>query len=138
LDLEPGVIFCVKDIKAESNLHVDEGYALAPYYMVYVSDDGEVKHHFMQAKRIMDTLKKQGLGHKHPDKGAVESFNQKTSNGKDMSHYRSLLEKAITSINGKAEEKGVESLFSRGGTTLTQDSFSGIEDFEVVSYMVIQ
>jgi len=138
LDLEPGVIFCLKDIKAgKKAMHADEGYALAPYYLIYIRDDGEVKHNFIQAKRIMDTLKKQGLGHKHPEKSAIESFNQKTSNGKDMSHYRSLLEKAITSINGKAEEKGVESLFSRGGTTLTQDSFSGIEDFEVVSYLLI-
>ena len=138
LELEPGAIFCLKEIKGEGGLHVDEGYALAPYFLIYVSDDGEVKHNFIQAKRIMDTLKKQGLGHKHPDRKAIESFNQKTNNGKDMSHYRSLLEKAITSINGKAEEKGVESLFYRGGTTLTQDSFSGIEDFEVVSYMVLQ
>jgi len=40
-----------------------------------------------------------------------------------MSHYRHLLEVAINSIIDKSEVKGVESLFSRGGTVLTKDSF---------------
>ena len=64
-------------------------------------------------------------------------MNAKTKNGRDMNHYRALLEKAVASIVGKSEEKGVESLFSRGGTNLTKDSFQGMEDFEVVSYMVV-
>jgi len=38
---------------------------------------------------------------------------------------------------GKEEEKGVESLFSRGGTVLSKDTFQGIEDFEVISYLII-
>ena len=54
-----------------------------------------------------------------------------------MSHYQGLLAKAVAAITGKAEEKGVESLFQRGGTVLTNDSFRGIDDFEVVAYLVI-
>lgn len=55
-----------------------------------------------------------------------------------MGAYQFMLEAAITSIIGKTEEKGVESLFSRGGTVLTQDHFKGIEDFEVISYLIIR
>jgi hypothetical protein len=55
-----------------------------------------------------------------------------------MRHYCNLLESAVTSIVGKAEEKGVESLFSRGGTNFSQQSFKGMEDFEVVSYMIVE
>ena len=54
-----------------------------------------------------------------------------------MSHYQGLLAKAVTAVTGKAEEKGVESLFQRGGTVLTNDSFRGIDDFEVIAYLVI-
>ena len=54
-----------------------------------------------------------------------------------MSKYRLMLETAINSIIGKEEEKGVESLFSRGGTVLSKDTFQGIEDFEVISYLII-
>jgi hypothetical protein len=54
-----------------------------------------------------------------------------------MSHYQGLLAKAVAAITGKAEEKGVESLFHRGGTVMTKESFQGIDDFEVIAYLVI-
>lgn len=134
-ELEPGVIFCLKNIGKP--LADEDGYALAPYYLAYVSDDGQVKLGFTQSKKILDILKKQGLGSREPDSEAVELMNGKTRNGRDMSHYRALLETAVSSIVGKSEEKGVESLFSRGGTNLTRDSFQGMNDFEVVSYMIV-
>jgi SNF2 family DNA or RNA helicase len=135
-ELEPGVIFCLKNITGKTML--DASYALAPYYLLYISDAGIVKYHYTQAKKILDILKKQGLSWQHPDPKAIDLFQQDTEQGKDMSHYRHLLEVAINSIIGKTEEKGVESLFSRGGTVLTKDSFKGIEDFEVISYLLIK
>ncbi len=134
-ELEPGVIFCLKNIGKQ--VAVEEGYALAPYYLVYITDDGQVKQTFTQSKRILDILKKHGHGQKQVDAKAIERMNNRTKNGKDMSHYRSLLETAVSSIIGKSEEKGVESLFTRGGTNLTKESFQGMEDFEVISYMIV-
>jgi len=133
--LPSGVAFCLKNVGKQVNR--EDGYALAPYYLTYVSDDGAVDLNFVQSKRIMDVLKKHGHGKPAPDAGAVARMDALTNNGKDMSHYRNLLEIAVSSIIGKSEEKGVESLFSRGGTNLTKDSFQGMEDFEVISYMVV-
>lgn len=133
--LEPGVIFCLKNIGKP--VAEEEGYALAPYYLTYITDDGMVKFTFTQSKKILDVMKKQGLGNREPDADAIGRMNVSTKNGKDMGHYRSLLETAVSSIVGKSEEKGVESLFSRGGTNLTKDSFQGMNDFEVVSYMIV-
>jgi SNF2 family DNA or RNA helicase len=133
--LESGVIFCLKSKKDEPS---DDGYALAPFYVAYVSDDGEVALGFTQAKKVLDILKKQGVTHKKPDSALLEDFNRRTQSGKDMRHYCNLLENAVTSIVGKAEEKGVESLFSRGGTNFSKQSFKGMEDFEVVSYMIVE
>ena len=101
-------------------------------------DDGIIKYNFIQSKKILDILKKQSMGVPRPDTQAVESFNRDTKQARDMSHYQTLLEVAINSINGKSEEKGVESLFSRGGTVLSKGMFKGIEDFEVVSYLIIK
>ncbi|MCG7877509.1 MAG: SNF2-related protein [Candidatus Thiodiazotropha endolucinida] len=133
--LKPGVIFCLRN--TGKPVHAEEGYALSPHFLAYVTDDGEVSYGYTHAKKVLDLLKKHGLGKKHPESSAVERMNQKTRQGKDMSHYRHLLEQAVGSIVGKSEEKGVESLFSRGGTHITADSFQGVEDFEVVSYMVV-
>jgi len=67
----------------------------------------------------------------------VARFNIDTRNATDMGSYQALLAKAVAAITGKAEEKGVESLFQRGGTVLSKDSFKGIDDFEVITYFVI-
>lgn len=133
--LPSGVVFCLKNVgKPVRN---DDGYALAPYYLTYVSDDAQICLSFTQSKKVLDVLKKHGLGKRAVDKSAVGRMTAKTKNGRDMTHYRTLLEAAVASVVGKSEEKGVESLFSRGGTNLTKDSFQGMEDFEVVSYMVV-
>ena len=55
-----------------------------------------------------------------------------------MHSYQQLLATAIDSIVGKSQEKGVQSLFSRGGTVLTPESSQSIEDFEVVCYLILQ
>jgi helicase-like protein len=133
--LEPGVIFCLRNESAK--ISTDSTYALAPYYLVWVSEFGEVQMNFTQAKKILDMLKKLSLGRSQPDEVAVARFKVATRDATDMSHYQNLLAKAVAAITGKAEEKGVESLFHRGGTALSKESFQGIDDFEVVSYLII-
>ena len=132
---EPGVVFCLRSESVK--IRMDSTYSLSPHYLVFVAESGEVKVNFTQARKILDLLKKQTLGRHNPNDEAVACFNRRTKDGSDMSFYQSLLAKAASSITGKAEEKGVESLFQRGGTVLSKDTFRGIDDFEVVSYLVI-
>jgi superfamily II DNA or RNA helicase len=133
--LEPGVIFCLRNESAK--ISTDSTHALAPFYLVWVSESGEVQMNFTQAKKILDLLKKLSLGRSQPDEGAVARFNVATHDATDMSKYQALLAKTVAAITGKAEEKGVESLFHRGGTVLSKESFQGMDDFEVVSYLII-
>jgi len=133
--LKPGVIVCLRS--ESTKVSTDSTFALAPHYLVWVSESGEVQMNFTQAKKILDLLKKLSLGRSQPDEGAVAQFNVATRNATEMSHYQNLLAKAVAAITGKAEEKGVESLFQRGGTVLSRESFQGIDDFEVVSYLII-
>ncbi|WP_154695143.1 hypothetical protein, partial [Clostridium botulinum] len=65
-------------------------------------------------------------------------FNNETNDGKNMKSYSSLLEVVIDNIMGKKEEKGVASLFTKGGTTIQKSLFKSIEDFELVSFLVIK
>ncbi|MCX6644987.1 MAG: helicase, partial [bacterium] len=133
--LVPGVIFCLRNENAKVKL--DSTYALEPHYLAYVSEAGEVLLNFTHAKKILDLIKKLSLGRSQPDEEAVVMFNKATNDGADMSKYQSLLAKAVAALTGKAEEKGVESLFHPGGTVISKDSFQGIDDFEVVSYLII-
>ena len=102
-----------------------------------MSDAGEVRLNFTQAKKILDLLKKISIGHSDPEHSAIQRFDKITDHGANMTHYQELLVKAISAVTGKAEERGVESLFQRGGTALSSASFRGIDDFEVVTYLVI-
>ncbi|SDU55318.1 helicase-related protein [Desulfobacula phenolica] len=134
-ELEPGVIFCLKNISAKTIRKT--ACSLEPYYLAYVSDNGEIKLNFIHAKKILDILKKECVRQNTPNLNALELFNRETHNAKDMSNYRNMLETAIQTIIGKEEEKGVESLFSRGGTNLSQETFNGMEDFEVVCFLIL-
>ncbi len=134
-DIRPGAFFCLRSENAR--IKMDNTYALAPYYLVYVSDDGQVILNFTHAKKILDLFKKLSLGRSKPDMAALERFNAATRDASDMGHYQNLLARAVAAVTGKAEEKGVESLFHRGGTTMSGEAFQGVDDFEVVSYLII-
>lgn len=134
-NLGPGAIFCLRNMNAR--VKGDPTYPLAPHYLVYVGDDGEIRYNFTHTRRILDTLKRLSLGRTGPDKTSEARLKKATQGGRDMSHYRELLAQAVAAITGKAEERGVESLFQPGGTIINTDSFQGMDDFEVVSYLII-
>ncbi len=135
-EIEPGVIFCLKNVSAKTVPKT--AYSLEPYYLLYVTENGEVKLNFIQAKKILDILKKECIWQKTPNPDAMKRFNMETNNAEEMTSYRDMLETAIQTIIGKEEEKGVESLFSRGGTTLCKETFKGMGDFEVVCFLVLK
>ncbi|WP_420598305.1 helicase-related protein [Neptuniibacter sp.] len=135
---EPGVVFCLKNIRTGKDaVQVDDNYPLAPYFLVYITDDAQVELSFTQSKKILDLLKKQASTHNAVDENAVLHTAKQTREGRDLSHYQYLLAEAVDSISGKSEEKGIESLFSKGGTVLSPTSSQGIEDFIVVSYLIL-
>jgi len=136
-EVEPGVIFCLKDIKGK--VQVEDSYSLAPYYLVYVSDEEEILLSFTQSKNILDLCKKLGseLTEVNQSSTAYQEFASRTKNGKQMKHYQNLLAKAVENIAGKSEEIGAISLFNRGGTVLSASSTQNVNDFEVISYMVV-
>ena len=106
--------------------------------MVYVYDNGEVKYNFLRTKSILDFYKKLCSGKNEVLVDLVNNFNKETSDGKKMNKYSDLLESAIDNLIGKKEEKGMASLFRKCGTTIQKILFKGIEDFELVSFLIIK
>lgn len=134
--IKPGVIFTLKQVNITEKIERDN--TLYPYYMVYVYDDGEVKYNYLRTKNILDFYKKLCSGRDEVLFNLVDSFNKETDNGKKMDKYSDLLESAIDNLIGKKEEKGMASLFRKGGTTIQKNLFKGIEDFELVSFLIIK
>jgi menaquinone-dependent protoporphyrinogen IX oxidase len=131
-----GVIYCIKMLDNTDNINADK-YSLEPYYLIFVDENNEIKYDFSNAKIILDFMKKVSLNKKEIDTKAIDIFEKETKNYNDMSHYIEGLDKAIENIVGKKEEKGISSLFSRGGTNISTQNSSKVE-FELISYMVIK
>lgn len=134
--VKSGVIFTLRQVKGKEQSK--EQNPLFPYYMVYITDDGEVQLSFLHAKKILDYYKKLCSGKGEVLKELVEKFNKETNDGRNMKHYSDLLEASIENLIGKKQDIGVASLFSKGGTTMQRSLFDGIEDFELITFLVLK
>lgn len=134
--VKPGVIFTLRQVKGKEQSK--EQNPLFPYYMVYITDDGEIQLSFLHAKKILDYYKKLCSGKDEVLKELVEEFNKETNDGRKMEHYSDLLEASIENLIGKKQDIGVGSLFSKGGTTMQKSLFDGIEDFELITFLVLK
>jgi hypothetical protein len=116
---------------------IDPSYPLAPHYLVHVGQDGEVVLPYTQAKRMLDWLKRLSLGRDLPDAQACKAWDKTTRHGEDMRQAQQLLAAAVASVAGKSAERAVASLFTPGGTHAMKGEFAGLNDFEVLAYLVV-
>lgn len=135
-DLPEGVIFCLKQRK--KNKKEEHHNPIDPYFLTYVSSEGELVLSFTQSKKILDVYQKLSAGETEVFVDLVNNFKKETKQGKDMSNYVKLLESTVQEIVGKNEEKGIASLFTAGGTASLNDEIRSLDDFEVISYLVIK
>jgi DNA-directed RNA polymerase sigma subunit (sigma70/sigma32) len=67
-----------------------------------------------------------------------KEISEQTDDYHEMDKYSSLLKHSISTILQKEEEKEIFSLFSAGGTTTLQEKIKGIEDFKLVSFLIVR
>lgn len=134
--IEEGVIFVLKNINNEVN--IDNINQLHPFYLVHINQDGEVSANHLNVKNSLDTLRYLCKGKSEPIRELYEPFNHETQDGKDMTRYSELLSQAISSIIETKEESDIDSLFSSGGTSMLESSIRGLDDFELISFVVIR
>lgn len=133
---EKGVVYVLKNVNTAIN--IDKMNRLHPYYMVYIKDNGEVKFGHIDGKKTLDVFRMLCKDKKEPLVEVCKSFEVETSAYRDMSKYSNLLKKSIGSIVETEEEKEVLSLFKAGGTASGKSQIKGIEDFKLISFLVIR
>ena len=131
-----GVIYVLKNIN--SNVNIDKQNRLHPFYLVYIKDDGEVFVDHLNPKSLLDKMRLLCKDKDAPIKALVSSFNAETENGKKMDRYSKLLSDSIRSIVTIKDEKDVASLFKAGGTTALINQISGLDDFELINFLVVK
>ena len=133
---KPGVIYILKNRNAGVN--IDKMNLLHPFYMVYIADDGTVICDHLQPKKLLDVMRHVCKGQDKPDKARCAIINKETCDGRTMQHYNDLLAKAIDSIITVKEESDIDSLFSVGESTALLGEVKGLDDFELITFLIIR
>lgn len=136
LGLQPGVIFALKNI--HDSVNVNQQNRLHPYYLVYINDDGQVLVDHTEPKRLLDLIRTSCKGRTEPIHDVCRIFNERTEDGRRMELYSDLLSSAIRSMIEVKEEKDIDSLFSGGRTTALTNTIKGLDDFELIAFLVIE
>ncbi|CAA9892569.1 Helicase [Candidatus Methylobacter favarea] len=134
--LLPGVIFTLRNLNQSVN--VNQQNRLYPYYLIYISQNGDVITNHTEVKRLLDLVRSACKGQNQPIPDVCRLFNQLTADGRNMQAYSDLLGKAIRSMIDVQEDKDLDSLFSGGRTTALVNTIAGLDDFELIAFLVIQ
>jgi hypothetical protein len=134
--LAPGVIFALRNRHKSVNLN--QLNRLHPYYLVYVGNDGQVIVAHTEVKRLLDLARSACKGCGDPVPEAYRPFNVNTHDGRNMQLYSDLLSRAIRSIADFKEEKDLDTLFTGPRTTALVDTIAGMDDFELIAFLVVQ
>lgn len=133
---QPGVVFILKN--RNNAMNIGKQNLLHPFYMVYLSHEGETIIGHLSPKRLLDVMRSACKGRSEPIKELCQEFNRETADGKCMKHYSELLQKAVASIVQQKETSDLESLFSFGETTALVGDIAGLDDFELICFLVIK
>lgn len=135
-ELPEGLVFILKNIN--NSVNIDNQNRIHPFYMVYIGIDGEVICDYLNPKKMLDDIRILCRGKKEPIKELCQRFNEETDDGRDMTELSELLSEAINSIIDCKEESDIDSLFSAGGTSALMSAVSGLDDFELICFLVVK
>lgn len=133
---QPGVIFILKN--RNNAVNIDRQNLLHPFYMVYLTNSGDMILNHLSPKKLLDVMRSACKGKSEPVSELCQEFNKETKDGKNMSKYSELLQKAVSSIVQHKELSDLESLFSFGETTALVGNIAGLDDFELICFLVIK
>ncbi len=131
-----GVIFVLRNIN--NSVNIDNQNRIHPFYMVYISVHNDIICDYLNPKKLLDTIRLLCRGKSEPFLPLCMKFNEETNDGKNMKEISQLLSEAINSIIDVKEESDIDSLFSAGGTSALMNTVSGLDDFELICFLVVK
>ena len=136
--VKPGVIYCLKQ-KGDTTGN-EEVNPLQPYFLVYIRDDGTVRFNYTHVKQILEMMRLMCQGVGNPYDKLCEIFNDETKQGKEMSKYNALLQKAIEEISTVFSKRAINKLKTgRDGILIPKEKQgTKTEHFELITWLVIK
>lgn len=132
---EPGVIFVLRNVNA--GVDRDGKNHLHPFYVAHIAQDGAIIHGHLEPKAVLDDMRVLCRGKAEPDMDLCRAHNRRTKNGRDMRREAGLLRDVVASIVEAKEESDWDSFFGVGTTTFLENDIEGLDDFELVCFLVV-
>ena len=135
-DAPSGVIFVLKN--RSDSVNIDNQNRLHPFYMVYISNEGEVICDHLSPKDMLDKMRFLCKGKAEPIPEVYKQFNKETRDGKDMSKFSNLLGEAIASIIEVKDESDIDSFLGGSNVSFLSNEIKGLDDFELICFLVVK
>lgn len=132
----PGAIFVLRNLNEGINAYGRN--RLHPYYLVYMDMEGNPVINHLEPQKLLQTIRLLCRDKTEPDMQLCKEVNQETKNGRDMRIWSRLLGDAITAMIGAKEENDVESLFHSGGTSALCNPIRGLDEFELLCFLIVR
>lgn len=135
-DTPAGVIYVLKN--RSNSVNIDNQNRLHPFYMVYIRKDGEIICDHLSPKEMLDKMRYICKGKDKPIPQLYRAFNRETKDGKNMEPFSRLLGQAIASIIEVKSESDINSFLGGGEISFLDNQINGLDDFELVCFLVIR
>ena len=135
-DTPAGVIYVLKN--RSNSVNIDNQNRLHPFYMVYISNEGEVICDHLSPKQMLDKMRFLCKGKNEPIPELYRQFNKETRDGRNMSALSKLLGEAISSIIEVKEESDIDSFLGGGQISFLINEIKGLDDFELICFLVVR
>lgn len=135
-EIPAGVIYVLKN--RSNSVNINNQNRLHPFYMVYISSEGEVICDHLSPKEMLDKMRYLCKGKKEAIQNLCREFNKETKDGRDMRELSRLLGKAIASIIEVKEESDIDSFLGGGQVSFIDSEIKGLDDFELICFLVVK
>ncbi len=135
-DTPPGVIFVLKN--RNNSINIDRKNRLHPFYMVYITKESEVVIDHLDPKSLLDTMRHLCRGNATPLLDLCHKFNAETRDGQRMGTYSKLLGDAISSLIKVKETTDLFSFLDGDSGALFGNEVRGLDDFELICFLIIR
>ena len=135
-DTPSGVIYVLKN--RSNSVNIDNQNRLHPFYMVYISNEGEIICDHLSPKQMLDKMRYLCKGKIEPIPELYNAFNIETSDGKNMNKFSKLLGEAISSIIEVKEESDIYSFLNGSQMSFLNNEIKGLDDFELICFLVVR
>ena len=135
-DCPPGAVFVLKN--RANSVNIDNQNRLHPFYMVYISENGEVVCNHLSPKAMLDKLRYMCKGQTVPIQKLYRQFNRETKDGRNMQATSALLSDAIASIIQTKEDSEIDTFLKGGQMSFLSNEIKGLDDFELICFLIVK